>query len=151
QVQNSPRELPNTTVAQNNGLALSSSLWVISLISGIVLSLRVLAKMTRGRSLWWDDGIMICSWTTLFTATCLMQRAVALGFGDGKDALTFDQKNEIAKLAVFYSAFTTVVVCTARISFGVALLRCTKGVGKTAAWVIIVGLVCISMVPLFVA
>ncbi|KAI5928082.1 hypothetical protein F4810DRAFT_719767 [Camillea tinctor] len=137
-------------MAADNGVALVASLWTISMVSGIVLCLRLIAKLIRGRNMWWDDYIMIFSWLLLFVATILMQLARNVGFGRNSSTLNYDQKYQIATYAVIYSASLTIVVATARISFCCALLRATSGWGKVTAWVVMIGLVCITMVPLVI-
>ncbi|KAI1635662.1 hypothetical protein F4809DRAFT_431738 [Biscogniauxia mediterranea] len=137
-------------MAAGNGVALVASLWTIAMVSGIVLCLRLVAKLIRGRNLWWDDYIMMFSWLLLFVATILMQLAVGLGFGHHSSTLSYDNKFQISTYSVIYSASLTVVVATARISFSCALLRATSGWGKVTAWVVMVGLVCITMVPLVI-
>ncbi|KAI1493081.1 hypothetical protein F5X96DRAFT_667120 [Biscogniauxia mediterranea] len=137
-------------MAAGNGVALVASLWTITMVSGIVLCLRLIAKLIRGRNLWWDDYIMMFSWLLLFVATILMQLAVGLGFGHHSSTLSYDNKFQISTYSVIYSASLTVVVATARISFSCALLRATSGWGKVTAWVVMVGLVCITMVPLVI-
>ncbi|KAI1506463.1 hypothetical protein F5X99DRAFT_3585 [Biscogniauxia marginata] len=137
-------------MAADNGLALAASLWTISVVSGAILGLRLVAKLIRGRHLWWDDYIMIFAWLVLFVATILMQRATALGFGHHSSTISYDNQFQIATYSVIYSASLTVVVATARISFGCALLRATSGWGKVTVWVVIAGLICITMIPLVV-
>ncbi|KAI0598774.1 hypothetical protein F4775DRAFT_172439 [Biscogniauxia sp. FL1348] len=137
-------------MAAEHGIALVASLWTITMVSGIVLCLRLIAKLIRGRNLWWDDYIMMFSWLLLFVATILMQLAVGLGFGYHSSTLSYDNKFQISTYSVIYSASLTIVVATARISFSCALLRATSGWGKFTAWVVMVGLVCITMVPLVI-
>ncbi|KAI0014732.1 hypothetical protein F4780DRAFT_171750 [Xylariomycetidae sp. FL0641] len=137
-------------MAADNGAAFSGSLWTVVVVSGIFVALRGGAKVSRKRNLRSDDYIMFVAWLLLFIASTLMQRAVALGFGRNKAELSHAHQWDISTFAVIYSATLTIVVSLARISFAISLLRCTTGWSKVVVWTMIVGLVCITMVPLVV-
>ncbi|RYP63258.1 hypothetical protein DL769_007021 [Monosporascus sp. CRB-8-3] len=140
------------TTEESNGPKLMAALWPIAISSGIVLGLRIFAKISRGRYIWWDDIIMLFSQTLLIVAVSLITRAVALGFGRPHTALDPDALYGIATYGAIYSAASTVIVASARISFAVALLRITlAGWGRVLVRVIIVGLVCVTAVPPVVA
>ncbi|RYO96710.1 hypothetical protein DL765_011510 [Monosporascus sp. GIB2] len=142
------------TTEANNGPKLIAALWPITITSGIVLGLRIFAKISRGRYIWWDgaDIIMLFSQTLLVVAVSLITKAVALGFGRPRTALDPDALYGIATYGAIYSAASTVIVASARISFAVALLRVTlAGWGRVLVRVVIVGLVCVTAVPPVVA
>ena len=42
--------------------------WVLVVVSAAFLSLRVFAKISRGRRMWYDDHILIASWVGSRTA-----------------------------------------------------------------------------------
>ncbi len=122
---------------------------------------------------------MIFAQVVMLVAVSLITRAATLGFGRTWTALDVDTRYAIATYGVVYSASSTVVVASARISFAVALLRVTPtadaaaaaarsrtrgdgrgrgrrrgarswGRGRVLVWVVIAGLVCITAVPLVV-
>lgn len=39
--------------------------WLLSLVSGILLALRLFTKWLRAQQLWSDDGFLIASWVSL--------------------------------------------------------------------------------------
>ena len=41
-------------LGENNGPALVATIWPIAIVSGTVLGLRIFAKISRGRYIWWD-------------------------------------------------------------------------------------------------
>jgi hypothetical protein len=94
---------------------------------------------------------MMFSWLLLFVSACIITKAATIGFGRAWDTLPFEARYEIATYGVVYSVSSTFIVSSARISFAVALLRCTSFWGKVLARVIITGLVCITMIPPVVA
>ncbi|RYO78841.1 hypothetical protein DL766_006806 [Monosporascus sp. MC13-8B] len=143
------------TTERNNGPKLIAALWPIAITSGIVLGLRIFAKISRGRYIWWDgtspptgraatwlpsgpgpdlikpftspsaDITMLFSQTLLIVAVSLITKAVALGFGRPRTALDLDALYGIATYGAVYSGASTVIVASARVSFAVALLRVT--------------------------
>ena len=40
------------------------SIWVVTVVSGLFLGLRVYCKLTRHRAMWWDDWILVLSWVS---------------------------------------------------------------------------------------
>jgi hypothetical protein len=42
------------------------AIWVVTVVSGVFLGLRVYCKLTRHRSMWWDDYFLILSWVSPF-------------------------------------------------------------------------------------
>ncbi|RYP51497.1 hypothetical protein DL768_003181 [Monosporascus sp. mg162] len=95
---------------------------------------------------------MLFSQALLVVAVSLITKAVALGFGRPHAALDPDALYGIATYGAIYSAASTVIVASARISFAVALLRLTlAGWGRVLVRVVIVGLVCVTAVPPVVA
>ncbi len=44
------------------GVTIIAVLWTMMALSGTFLSLRLYSKLTRSRSLWWDDYFIIVAW-----------------------------------------------------------------------------------------
>lgn len=44
------------------GPQLNIVFWLLCVLSGIFLGLRVYCKVYRGRKMWWDDYVLIASW-----------------------------------------------------------------------------------------
>lgn len=155
-----PPELqPNSTVpitpldglANPHAGALTASVWVLTMAGAVVLALRLFAKVTRARPLWWDDLAMVLAWMVQFAAACVAQKAADLGLGLGQDVL-FPHPSRlfaIATLALVYPNLETVVVGTARVSFALALLRLRRDRWwRLLIWTVIVGLVVVTMFAL---
>ncbi|KAK6857131.1 hypothetical protein PG995_007318 [Apiospora arundinis] len=158
-----PQLQPNSTAPPPpslDGLAnphagvLSASIWCLTLAGAAVLALRIFAKVSRARPLWWDDGAMLLAWLVQFAAACVAQRAAGLGLGLGQDRLLLHPGRlyRIATLALVYPNLETVVVGTARVSFALALLRLRRDRWwRMLIWMVIVGLVVITMFALVLA
>lgn len=130
---------------------LSASVWCLTMAGGVFLALRLFAKVSRARPLWWDDTAMLCAWLLQFAAACSAQRAADLGLGLGHDRVILHPSRvyQIATMAMIYPNLETVVVGTARISFALALLRLRRDRWwRLAIWIIITGLVLITMFAL---
>jgi hypothetical protein len=46
----------------DNGPVLAGVTWFLVVLSGLFLTLRLYAKLSRQQRLWWDDYILITSW-----------------------------------------------------------------------------------------
>jgi hypothetical protein len=54
------------------------AIWSFTIASAVFLALRVYCKLTRRRSLWWDDRFLIASWVQLFSSHSLLEVGAAL-------------------------------------------------------------------------
>jgi hypothetical protein len=50
--------------ADQNVLMTHLVVWLLSLVSGILLALRLFTKWLRAQQLWSDDGFLIASWVS---------------------------------------------------------------------------------------
>ena len=158
-----PSLLPNATgpppasldgLANPHARALTVSVWCLTAAGAVVLALRVFAKVTRARPLWWDDGAMLVAWLLQLAAAAVAQRAADLGLGLGQDRLIPHPARlyRIATLALVYPNLETVVVGTARVSFALALLRLRRDCWwRMLIWTVITGLVVVTMFALVLA
>lgn len=155
-----PQLLPNATsppppplgdYANPHAGVLSASVWCLTMAGGVVLALRLFAKVSRARPLWWDDAAMLLAWALQFAAAGCAQRAADLGLGLGRDRVMLHpgRAYRIATLALVYPNLETVVVGTARVSFALALLRLRRDRWwRLAIWTVVAGLVFVTMFAL---
>jgi hypothetical protein len=47
------------------GPQLNTVFWLLTTLASFFLALRLYCKFIRGRSLWWDDHLLIASWVGL--------------------------------------------------------------------------------------
>ncbi|KAK8070571.1 Integral membrane family protein [Apiospora hydei] len=147
----SPPPAPLEEYANPHAGVLSASIWCLTMAGAAVLALRIFAKVSRARPLWWDDAAMICAWLLQFAAACCAQRAADLGLGLGRDRLNLHPGRvyQLATLALVYPNLETIVVGTARVSFALALLRLRRDRWwRLAIWIIVAGLVGVTMFAL---
>jgi hypothetical protein len=50
--------------AEDHGPEIVGVTWLLCILSGIFLGLRLYAKLSRHKGLWWDDHILIVSWVS---------------------------------------------------------------------------------------
>jgi hypothetical protein len=60
-----PRHLLVKRPIMNYGSRLNWAIWAFTVASAIFLALRLYCKLTRARTLWWDDHFLIGSWVRI--------------------------------------------------------------------------------------
>ncbi len=64
-----PRHLLVKRPIMNYGPRLNWAIWAFTIASAVFLALRLYCKLTRARTLWWDDHFLIGSWVSNPTGT----------------------------------------------------------------------------------
>ncbi|KAL1851334.1 hypothetical protein Daus18300_012580 [Diaporthe australafricana] len=67
--------------ADQNVLMTHLVVWLLALISGILLALRLFTKWLRSQQLWSDDGFLIASWVVVIFYSAITSLELALGTG----------------------------------------------------------------------
>ncbi|KKY31785.1 putative integral membrane protein [Diaporthe ampelina] len=67
--------------ADQNVLMTHLVVWLLSLVSGILLGLRLFTKWLRAQQLWSDDGFLIASWVVIIFYSAITSLELALGAG----------------------------------------------------------------------
>ncbi|KZL75547.1 hypothetical protein CT0861_05903 [Colletotrichum tofieldiae] len=120
--------------------------WFLCFFCGAFLALRVYAKLSRGQKLWWDDYIMIFSWTCLFVESIITQIGINLGFG--RHYYNIDPQANLLTIAMYTSVGAS-VSCFAstgsKVGFGVTLLRLTSGWYRAFVWFAVVTLTVVML------
>ena len=60
-----PRDLADTTVS-NDANRLLWAIWSFTVASAVFLALRIYCKLSRARTLWWDDHFLVASWVSTY-------------------------------------------------------------------------------------
>jgi hypothetical protein len=121
----------------NLGPTLSAIQWILVLLSGSFLGLRVWCKIKGARGLWWDDWILIASWNFLVVDVGLTTYLISIGYG--RHIWDFPLEN-LAKFIVSVNVrgtFAITVLAWTKTAFAVTLLRLTHDWTKAAVWFII--------------
>ena len=106
--------------------------WMMLVIAIVFLSLRLYSRLSRSKSLWWDDYILAISTGLLIIAMSFLTKAMAIGY------LDYDA-NSLNVVLYWRIAQTHQIVslALAKTSFGLTLLRFSNKWQKIVIWVII--------------
>jgi len=137
------------------GPLLNLSIWTLSVASTGFLSLRLWAKVQRGRSLWYDDHVLIAAWVNQplspifqwmqnspllqisLIVSCIMQ-SIDVHFGFGKDSSTIEPSlvSTHRLVSVIAGFLLILAACWSKTSFALTLLRISHGCPRR--WIIFV-------------
>lgn len=122
------------------GPALLATIWTLIALSGLFLALRVYCRLSRARTLWWDDGILIASWVCLLVTDILTSwLVVAINFG--VHSWDFDFVNDLNKMLLpilVRGTFSITALAWSKTAFAITLLRLTDGWTKKIVWFLII-------------
>ncbi|KAL6410920.1 hypothetical protein AUP68_07352 [Ilyonectria robusta] len=112
----------------------------MTVAAAIFLGLRLYCKITRGRTFWWDDHVLIAAWTSLAIATGLAVYIVTLGFG--KEIEDVDPANvpTIILTATILSLFAVFAAAWSKTSFALTLIRLVDSWMKKLLWTVVVAM-----------
>ncbi len=145
-----PRALLVKRPIANYGPRLNWANWAFTISSAGFLGLRVYCKLTRARTLWWDDHFLIGSWVSntqaadsrssrmglliltpiitsklaVLIASAMLTQAVKYGLGHHWDEMpNYDTMPALNKLSYAAGFCTTVATAWSKTSFAITLLR----------------------------
>ncbi|KAK7932065.1 hypothetical protein PG985_002777 [Apiospora marii] len=103
--------------------------WGLAAFSGTVLGLRVYAKLSRHRGLWWDDYIALVSWAIQLVCVILISINISHGFGKHASELrlTYPQVVQMSLRGAINGSLLILGAAWSKSSFAVTLLRMTTG------------------------
>ncbi|KAK7992568.1 hypothetical protein PG988_001362 [Apiospora saccharicola] len=124
-------------MADDRGPLIDGVSWGLVSLSGTVLGLRVYAKLSRHRGLWWDDYISLVSWAIQLICVILISINISHGFGKHASELklTYPQVVQTSLRGAVNGSLLILGAVWSKSSFAVTLLRMTNGCLK---WTIIV-------------
>ncbi|KAH8788975.1 hypothetical protein F5883DRAFT_635841 [Diaporthe sp. PMI_573] len=111
--------------------------WVMTILSGTVVGLRIYNKFRRRTRLWWDDYIVIVAWTLFLTFTIVSIFEGRDGLGKHVTNLSPGTIRDFALLATTASTINIMATALARIGFAVSLLRIAEGWPRRFTWAVI--------------
>ncbi|KAH8664371.1 hypothetical protein BX600DRAFT_498161 [Xylariales sp. PMI_506] len=123
--------------AAGNGPKALAVIWSLTGFAAIVLSLRVYCKLLRHRGLWWDDHVLLVSYICLLGGSITAIVAVQYGWGKTTAELSTDNQIMINFLLLIIETFSITAALWSKTSFGITMLRITKGPIKMLIWVCI--------------
>ncbi|KAI0405301.1 hypothetical protein F4802DRAFT_597427 [Xylaria palmicola] len=111
--------------------------WSITGLSLVFLSMRVFIKWKYRGSLWYDDWVLIFSISLLFVNAGLIQTIVKFGYGQHIEAVMADNPLNVRWIITYLQVVSAVIrlsTTTARISYGITLLRLSNPRQQKFVW-----------------
>ncbi|KAH7141099.1 hypothetical protein EDB81DRAFT_799413 [Dactylonectria macrodidyma] len=108
---------------ESRGTRLLASCWSLVAASAILLFLRIYCKLWRGRGLWWDDHLLIISWTSLVIAVSINSYIVSLGFGQHIWTISDENLRTINLNTILVATFGIIATTMGKTSFAITLYR----------------------------
>ncbi|KAJ5831934.1 hypothetical protein N7474_000245, partial [Penicillium riverlandense] len=126
---------------QNEGPTILATIWVLLVVPGLVMALRLYCKVMVSKSYGWDDLVICLSWTLLLVYTVLCTCSVQMGVA-GRHIHTIAEPSKVPPgLELLYIGFVIVIIACvlAKTSFAITLLRIvTKAWMKVFLWFVII-------------
>ena len=121
------------------GPTLVASIWTLIAVSAIFLGLRVYCRLSRARSLWWDDHLLIASWLLIMGGDIITTWMVAAcDFGVHSWDFDFTNFDKMSLPLLVRATFSITALAWSKTAFGITLLRLTDGWTKRIVWFLIV-------------
>ncbi|KAH6623400.1 hypothetical protein F5144DRAFT_595577 [Chaetomium tenue] len=132
------REHDGRPGGESHGPYLNRVIWSLAALSTVFLGLRVYSKILRRRQLWWDDYVLIASWTALVVSVTLQSVGVAHGLGSHYGDLDEESVTAVAIYSISAGFGSILATCWSKTSFAISLLRISTGRTRVFVWFIIV-------------
>ncbi|KAK0649972.1 hypothetical protein B0T16DRAFT_327280 [Cercophora newfieldiana] len=121
------------------GYQIDVVVWTLTAVSGIVVSLRLWAKWSRMRALWWDDNLLGICWVFLVVCAIIGSYNRTLGFGKHIFAVNPANYAAIDLNSNISCIFSILGATWSKTSFALTMLRLNQGwKTRTFLWFIIV-------------
>ncbi|CAI6339848.1 unnamed protein product [Periconia digitata] len=112
--------------AENNGPLMSVVTWCLVSVAGTCLATRLGIRQYQGQ-LWFDDATLVISWLLLLAQVIVNQLSINIGYGKHTLDLDFTKVDLMMVYGAAELTIYTVAIAMSKISFGISLLRLTKG------------------------
>ncbi|KAH7146106.1 hypothetical protein EDB81DRAFT_842367 [Dactylonectria macrodidyma] len=128
-------------MADTTAPRIMTTMWVMTGVSAIFMSLRFFCKHRYGKATGWDDSILVFSWVCLVLYAALTTASCQKGIGMHLTDIPPDHLSEAIKLLYVGEFFAIVAVAVSKTSFAVTLLRLAERPWHSyVLWFIIVSL-----------
>ncbi|CAG9987940.1 unnamed protein product [Clonostachys byssicola] len=125
--------------------------WILAVVSGMMMGLRLYCKVWRSRGLWWDDYTMLLSWMALVTGVGFGTVMVLRGFGGHLWAIGPDDIVVVNFMTLLVTIFSVVATSVSKTSFALTLCRLSSDVYLQGILVFIIVSVNVLMNAIWVA
>ncbi|PKS07488.1 hypothetical protein jhhlp_006092 [Lomentospora prolificans] len=116
-------DLPHNNVTTE----LTVILWVLIGLATLFFTLRLYCKKSKGRSLWWDDYMLMISWVGILASGSLITVAGTLGFGKHIYDMPNSTFADLLLTLNLSGSFSTLSAAWSKTSFAFTLLRISDG------------------------
>ncbi|KAK4459330.1 hypothetical protein QBC42DRAFT_232002 [Cladorrhinum samala] len=130
-------EAATPRVVPNYAPMLLGSIWAVTIVSALFLSLRIYCKVTRHRLLWWDDHFLILSWICVLVSTAMLTEGTKYGIGMHYEDMEYTKMPMVALISYSAGFANILAAAWSKTSFGITLLRISSGWDKWLIWFII--------------
>jgi len=118
------------------------AVWTMVAVSGVFISLKILARARRRMRLWWDDYLMVMSWVCVVAASAFLTAAIPHGLGRHARFLDPEGLSEVLRLSYLAAVLTIIASVWSKVSFALFLLRisssgCTEWTRRAILGIII--------------
>lgn len=120
------------------GPQLNAVVWLLISVSAVFLFTRLYLKHCQNRGLWWDDWILLASWTALAAQAGLITHVVSLGYG--KQWIPLQNLPFFGLPINILSTLLIIANLWGKTSFAVTLLRLPVRWMRTCVWCILASL-----------
>lgn len=118
--------------------------WGLTGLSALFLGLRLYVKSTAHRKLYWDDFLLVASWSMLvaFSATATSGTFYGLGLHQMRDGgmISSSTVSELQLTVVIATVFSVLGAAWSKTSFAITLLRLTSGILHYVIWFVIISM-----------
>ncbi|KAK0647991.1 hypothetical protein B0T16DRAFT_455501 [Cercophora newfieldiana] len=130
----------SATDLEDYSLPLNVTIWFLSGIATLFLTLRLYAKIWRKRPLWWDDYVLIAGWLSLILSCAFL--TVCTHFDLGKHGEKIKPKNlsPLLKYSYFAGFFSILAAVWSKSSFAITLLGFSQGRTRKVIWFILISI-----------
>ncbi|KAN0098841.1 hypothetical protein V8E51_014504 [Hyaloscypha variabilis] len=108
---------------ESRGHAIGAITWILTIAALVFLSLRIYCKRKRGRSLWYDDYVLMFAWICLFIVTCCISVNISRGFGRHIADIDFSNLPFILLMGLISSVFSLLAAIYSKVSFALTVFR----------------------------
>jgi hypothetical protein len=141
--------VPQSDPNDDKGTQTAVVIWFLFGFAGIFLWLRVYAKVSRHRGLWWDDYVLVASWFSMLVDVSFITKMITKGYGKHADRVALEDIPSLALWGLTSGVFAIAAVAWSKTSFALTILRISDGWVKWLVWFIIISMnVALSLTPI---
>ncbi|KAK0624389.1 hypothetical protein B0T14DRAFT_195843 [Immersiella caudata] len=128
------------TQFEDFGLPLNLTVWFLTGIASLFLTLRIYAKIWRRRPLWWDDYVLIAGWLALVLSCSFLTVCTYFDLGKHGDDIKPSNLSPLLKYSYFAGFFSILAAVWSKSSFAITLLGFSEGRTRKVVWFVLISI-----------